>query len=240
MTKNINNNIPIYQQVKLYILKLINDDTWQKDRKLPSEHELVKILSASRMTINRALRELANEGYINRVAGVGSFAAEAKPASHPLEIRNIAEEIVARGHTHSCKVIKIGEARATPEVAIQFAIAPGSRLFHSQVLHFESDRAIQFEDRFVLPTFAPDYLKIEFDKTTTNEYLLKVSPSIEKVEQTIAAEQSSEELKKLLVLSEHEPSLILTRKTWVNNEVVTFSRLYHPAFNFQFSSHYKP
>lgn len=240
MTKNTNNNIPIYQQVKLYILKLINDDTWQKERKLPSEHELVKILSASRMTINRALRELANEGYIERIAGVGSFAAEAKPASHPLEIRNIAEEIVSRGHTHSCKVINIGEARATPEIAIQFSIAPGSRLFHSQILHFESDKAIQFEDRFVLPTFAPDYLTIDFNETTTNKYLVKLTPAIEKVEQIIAAEQSSEDIRKLLVLSEHEPSLTLTRKTWVNNEVVTFSRLYHPAFNFQFSSHYKP
>lgn len=240
MTKNINNNIPIYQQVKLYILKLINDEAWQKDRKLPSEHELVKILSASRMTINRALRELANEGYITRIAGVGSFAAEAKPASHPLEIRNIAEEIVARGHTHSCKVIKIVEVKATLKVAIQFSIAPGSRLFHSQVLHFENDRAIQFEDRFILPTFAPDYLTIDFDKTTTNEYLLKVSPSIEKVEQIITVEQSCDDISKLLVLSMHEPNLILTRKTWVNKEVVTFSRLYHPAFNFQFSSHYKP
>ncbi len=235
-----NKSIPIYQRVKLYILELINDEAWQKEQRLPSEHELVKILSTSRMTINRALRELANEGYINRVAGVGSFAAEAKPASHPLEIRNIAEEIVSRGHTHSCKVIKISEARATPEVAIQFSIAPGSRLFHSQVLHFESDTAIQFEDRFVLPTFAPDYLTIDFDKTTTNKYLLKVAPSIEKVEQIIAADQPRDEISKLLKLSKHEPSLTLTRKTWVNNTVVTFSRLYHPAFNFQFSSSYKP
>ena len=235
-----NKNIPIYQRVKLYILELINDEAWQKEHRLPSEHELVKTLSTSRMTINRALRELANEGYINRIAGVGSFAAEAKPESHPLEIRNIAEEIVSRGHTHSCKVIKIDEARATPEVAIQFSIAPGSRLFHSQVLHFESDTAIQFEDRFILPTFAPDYLKLDFDKTTTNEYLLKVAPSIEKVEQIIAAEQPKEDIRKLLKLSEYEPSLTLTRKTWVNKTVVTYSRLYHPAFNFQFSSSYQP
>ena len=137
-------------------------------------------------------------------------------------------------------MIKISEARATPEVAIQFSIAPGSRLFHSQVLHFESDTAIQFEDRFVLPTFAPDYLTIDFDKTTTNKYLLKVAPSIEKVEQIIAADQPRDEISKLLKLSKHEPSLTLTRKTWVNNTVVTFSRLYHPAFNFQFSSSYKP
>ena len=137
-------------------------------------------------------------------------------------------------------MIKIGEVKATLEVAIQFSIAPGTRLFHSQVLHFENDKAIQFEDRFVLATFAPDYLTIDFNKTTANEYLLNVSPSIEKVEQIIAVEQSTEQISRLLELFEHEPNLILTRKTWVNNEVVTFSRLYPPAFNFQFSSHYKP
>lgn len=240
MTKTINQNVPIYQRVKLYILELIKSEIWEEGRKLPSEHELVDKLSVSRMTINRAFRELVSEGYIERISGVGTFVVEAKPESHPLEIRNIAEEIEARGHTHTCIVKEIKEVRATPAIAVQFSIMPGSRLFHSQILHFESNKAIQFEDRFVLPSFAPDYLTIDFSKVTTNEYLTTLASIIEQLEQTITAELPDDIIRNLLQLSEHEPSLTLTRKTWVNNSVVTFSNLYHPAFNFQFASRHKP
>ena len=85
------------------------------------------------MTVNRALRELANEGYVERIAGVGTFAIEKKAQSHPLEIHSIAEEIALRGHVHESKVVKLDEVRATAEEALLFAITPGARLFQLEV-----------------------------------------------------------------------------------------------------------
>ena len=51
---------PLYQMVKQHILSLIANGQWDEDRRLPSEHELVAALGVSRMTVNRALRELAS------------------------------------------------------------------------------------------------------------------------------------------------------------------------------------
>jgi len=232
--------IPMYQMVKSYVLELIKNEQWSESRKLPSENDLVNKLSVSRMTVNRALRELVTEGYIERVSGVGTFASEPKSASHPLEIKNIAEEILSRGHIHTCEVIELGEVRASPTEAMHFSIAPGSRLLHSTIKHLESGTIVQIEDRFVLPSFAPDYLTANFVETTTSTYLFKITSSIQQVEQIISAELSTKKIRTLLELTESEPTLLLTRKIWVENEVVTYSHLYHPAKYFQFVSKYKP
>ncbi|MCZ6831686.1 MAG: histidine utilization repressor [Gammaproteobacteria bacterium] len=232
--------IPLYQMVKQHILELIDKDDWGEGRRLPSENELVKVLSISRMTINRALRELTNEGYIVRVSGVGTFVAEKRAQSHPLEIRNIAEEITHRGHVHESKVISLQAVRATPETALYFNIAAGARLFQSVILHSESGSPIQLEERYVHPAFAPAYMEEDFSAKTTTEYLLEISSSIDEIEQIVQAAMPSKSTSKLLSMSPDEPCLVLFRRTWVKQQVVTRTTLYHPASRYQFGSRYKP
>ena len=70
--------MPRYEQVKSHILKLIGDGTLAPHDRVPSENELVDAFGLSRMTVNRALRELAEEGYVVRLAGVGTFVADSR------------------------------------------------------------------------------------------------------------------------------------------------------------------
>ncbi len=231
---------PLYERVKLHVLQLIEDEAWGDERRLPSESDLVKTCNASRMTVNRALRELVAEGYIERIAGVGTFAAETKAASHPLDIRNIAEEIAERGHSHSCEVIALSHIRATAEIALQFSVAMDTRLFHSEILHFENGLPIQYESRYVLPEFAPDYDSVDFHEITTNQYLLSMSSRIEKSEQKIMAQLPPTAVAAALQIESGEYCLVLERRTWVKGRVVTYSQLFHPATRFQFESIYTP
>ncbi|RUZ58861.1 GntR family transcriptional regulator, partial [Mesorhizobium sp. M7A.F.Ca.US.007.01.1.1] len=63
---------PLYEKEKDYILANIGTGRWGKDRKLPSENELVASLGVSRMTVHRALRELTSAGFLIRLQGVGT------------------------------------------------------------------------------------------------------------------------------------------------------------------------
>src|SRR5688572_30909719 len=92
--------LALYEQVKSFITHKIQDGSWPAGHRLPSESELVAKFGVARMTVNRALRELMEQGRIVRVAGVGSFVAEDKPQSTLLQIANIASEIRARGHDY--------------------------------------------------------------------------------------------------------------------------------------------
>ena len=84
---------PRYQQLKDLIIERISSGELQPTDRVPSENELVESMQVSRMTANRALRELDSEGYVERVAGRGTFVSDFRSQSHLLEVRNIADEI---------------------------------------------------------------------------------------------------------------------------------------------------
>ena len=84
---------PLYRKVKTLIKQRIVSGEWPPEERIPSENELVKLLGVSRMTVNRALRELTAEGYLVRVQGVGTFVSARKPVAAMLKIRPIKKEV---------------------------------------------------------------------------------------------------------------------------------------------------
>src|SRR6201996_5980138 len=102
---------PLYLQVKRHILENIGSGKWGTSSRVPSENDIVKSFGVSRMTANRALRELRDEGILVRIAGVGSFVAERQAHGHPLEIRGIDAEIRHRGHDYRAEVVALERVR---------------------------------------------------------------------------------------------------------------------------------
>ena len=138
---------PIYQRVKQAIVSQIREGLWKANQRVPSESELVNELGVSRMTINRALRELTSEGFLVRMQGVGTFVAEMKGYTAMLEVHNIADEIAQRGHQHSCKILAIGQDKADPEQAAVLGLTTGQTLYHSLIVHYENDLPVQLQAR---------------------------------------------------------------------------------------------
>ena len=101
----MNDMLPLYVQIKDHILGNINSGAWAAGSRVPSENELVESFGISRMTANRALRELAGDGYLARVPGVGTFVKEQAARPRMMTLRKIAEELEARGHQHSSRLI---------------------------------------------------------------------------------------------------------------------------------------
>lgn len=66
---------PIYEQIKDGLRRLILSDVIRQDEKLPSVRELASQLAINPNTIQKAYRELEQEGYVYTVPGRGSFAA---------------------------------------------------------------------------------------------------------------------------------------------------------------------
>jgi GntR family histidine utilization transcriptional repressor len=225
---------PLYQKLKDYIIKHIDNGDWLPSQRVLSEYELVDKFNVSRMTANRALRELTSEGYIQRIPGVGSFVAEPEAESHLLEIHNIADEIESRGHTHSLKIISNKKVKAKAELANQMQIKPGSSIFHSVIIHMENHIPIQHEDRYVNPQIAPEYGKVDFNNQTPGEYLLAIAP-LQQVEHTVHARQPDLQLAKRLHMADNEACLIVNRRTWSNGNIATVVTLSHPGSRYHLS-----
>ncbi len=230
---------PLYERIKTLILNQIASGGWVAAQRIPSENDLVRLVGASRMTVNRALRELTDAGYLVRVQGVGTYVADRRAQGHPLAIRNIADEIVERGHVHTAHVITLERCIATAELAGHFNLRPGHELFHSRLVHLENGLPIQLEDRYVNPAVVPGYLVQDFTLTTPNAYLMQVAP-LQSVEHVVQAARTDAATAQRLQMDVGEPCLVLRRRTWTRGAVATVVTLSHPASRFELQGRFNP
>ena len=228
-----------YARVKEYLKTGLSVGRWTPGTLMPSESELVSQFQVSRMTVTRALRELQAEGLVSRVQGVGTFAAHLAPVSSSLTIRDLHEEIVARGHRHHAQVHLAQEERAAAGLAQQLGLAMGAPVFHTLIVHFENGVPLQCEDRYVNPACAPDYLKADFTQITPTHYLLSVAPLWE-AQYSIEAGPPSAKEAELLGIAATDPCLIIVRRT-INRDIpITLARLVHPGSRYRIHGQFKP
>ena len=230
--------LALYEQVKEFISRKIQDGTWPAGHRLPSEHELVAQFGVARMTVNRALRELVEQGRITRVAGVGSFVAEDKPQSTLLQIANIASEIRARGHDYGFQLVASERIAASADVAAWLDLRAGESVFHTVCLHLEDGVPVQLEDRYVNPRVVPDFLDQDLAATPPSEYLVRHVP-FDQIEHLVDAVLPTVDQALRLSMPAAEPCLLLTRRTWTRTVPVTLVRCLHPSTRYRLGSRFR-
>jgi GntR family transcriptional regulator, histidine utilization repressor len=226
--------LPAYEQVKAFVKGQISSGAWRPGDAVPSEAALQQRFGISRMTVNRAMKELAVEGLVTRTQGSGTVVAQLHRISTTLALRDIGEEIAERGHGHTTRVLLVEAVKAPAELAQVFKLRAGARLFHSRLVHLEDGVAIQLEDRYVNPAAAPDYLEADFTTTTPTSYLLEHAPLTEASYSIEAGLAASEEARHLGI-KRGDPCLVMTRCTVSGPHVASFARLVHPGARYSFS-----
>ncbi|MCX7056885.1 MAG: histidine utilization repressor [Proteobacteria bacterium] len=219
---------PLGVRIRQFVLGKIECGAWPEGFRVPSETELAARFGTARMTVHGALRDLAAAGVLLRRPRAGTRVAARRPQSTLLEVRNIHDEILERGHRHTAVVHRLAAEPCDLSTATELDVAPGSPVFHSIIVHCENDVPIQLEDRYVKQSFAPLYLEQDYSRRTPNEYLMGLGP-LEEVEHVIQALIPDRPMRQQLKMREGEPVLQVRRRTWSGGSVVTSARLIHPG-----------
>ncbi|MCD4719980.1 MAG: histidine utilization repressor [Desulfobacula sp.] len=222
----------LYDKIKKSVVKDIELGKLKPDDRVPSETQLARIFNASRMTANRALKELTEEGRIVRAQGVGSFVARPKPDVALLEIKSIAKEIKDWGGVHSSQIMVLKEEKVTEQIAQNMDLNLEDTIFHSIILHKDRGMCVQYSERFINPKVAPHYLSQDFKKITPSEYLLEVAP-IQEAEHIIEAVTCKSQIQKCLKIQPDEPCISLKRRTWSFDVVATYSIIISPGSRYK-------
>lgn len=228
----------LYQQIKQHIIRDIDGGMLKPDDRVPSETQLAKQFNASRMTANRALKELSEEGRILRVQGVGTFVARPRPEAALLEIKAVSKEIQEWGGRHSADVILLEQRLPPHQIAEKMRLDPETEAFHVVVVHKDRQIPVQYSERWVNPRVAPEFLAQDFTRTTPSEYLLDIAP-VQEAEHVIEAVVPDQRIRQLLQISEHTPCLKLSRRTWALDQVATCSILISPGNRYRLKGRFK-
>ncbi len=230
--------LPAYGRVKAFIKKRISAGTWKPGDPVPSESVLMVQFAVSRMTVNRALRELMGEGLVTRVQGSGSFVAELHRISSTLTIRDIHEEVVERGHVHTVRVLLAVAENAGVDLAQALGLSIDGRVFHTQLIHLENGVPIQYEDRYVNPAAAPHYLETDFTQITPTHHLLEEAPLTEASYSIEACLPSALEARHLEI-SVGEACLVMMRRTVSGANIASVVRLVYPGSRYSFAGKFQ-
>lgn len=228
-----------YARVKQFLKDGLAAGRWAPGELMPSEAELVARFGVSRMTVNRALRELQGEGLVEREQGVGTFAARLHRVSSTLTIRDLHDEIESRGHRHHAVVHVQRAERAPRPLAAQLGLATGARVFHTLIVHHENGLPLQCEDRYVNPAASPRYLESDFTRTTPTHVLFETT-ALWRAQYSIEAAAASADEARLLDIRAGEPCLVVTRRTHTRDAPITIARLVHPGSRYGLQGEFAP
>ena len=224
---------PHYQRLKGFLTGQIEAGVLKPGDRLPSEAELVRQFSVSRMTANRAFNELEGEGAITRVQGRGSFVAVRKTEAAVLDIRDIAAEITARGQSYACKPVQVERPKDRVMNGL-LGLPAASQHYRTCLVHFADGEPVQIEDRFVNPRFAPNYIDQDFSRTTPYQYLMSLA-SLQGAEHAFEAQLPTPEQANWLRIALDEPCLVLRRRTWSLNMVASVAILTAPNSRYRYA-----
>lgn len=226
-------------RIREHILQHIENGDWPPEHQVPAESELMQQFDASRMTVHRVLKELAAEGYVYRRRGLGSFVARRTPRSELLVITDISEEISARGGNYSCELKYLSAEPGSPLITQIFGEGKTGSIARSKVVHKENGVPIQLEDRHVDLRTAPRYLEVDFTTTTAHKYLMLAAP-LHKAEHELTAVLPNREQQIFLNIGSDEPCLLLRRRTWSKDRLVSYAELLYPGSRFSFGGVFGP
>jgi len=231
-------SLPAYEQVKAFIKAQINAGHLRPGDAVPSEAVLQQQFGLSRMTVNRAMTELAAEGLLTRIRGSGTVVAQWHRISSTLAVRDIQEEVVERGHRHTCVVLTLEIVSADVALAQALRVRSGAKVFHSVMVHYEDGVPIQLEDRHVNPAAAPDYLQVDFQTTTPTQYLFQCAP-LSEARYSIEAALPTKLEAKALGIKPSEPCLVITRCTISGAHVASQGRLVYPGMRYHLQGNFQ-
>ena len=245
--------IPAYQRIKNAILENIHSGKWQAGNAISTEMALAEEFGVSRMTVNRALKELSEERVLERRQGSGTFVAQQQFNHTFVEVRNIAQDLKSANRDYQAKVVSkrgITASMLNDELRRKFGLekvvetseskkgksidSEAAVLYEVKIIHFADGQPIQFEERWVDALKVPEFIEQDFSVVNTSDYLIAKSP-LERGSYTIRALAAPDEIAALLQITAQSPTLVLCRQTYSAGQVLTFVKMWHAGERYQFS-----
>lgn len=215
-----------YRDIKSDILGRITRGDWPPGSLIPGELELAETYGSARATVNRAMRELAEDGIIERKRKSGSRVRLAPLRQARFDIPVIRREIEEQGRAYRYALVR-SEVIAAPDwLRARLALAPGDEVRHLVCLHLADGVPWQHEDRWINLALLPQARAADFSAIGPTEWLMAQIP-FSAVEISLSATAADAALAAQLDCAPGDPLLLTERSTRWNDQMVTYVRLVH-------------
>jgi GntR family transcriptional regulator len=204
---------PLYEQIRDLLLQGIQTGEYKPGERIPSERNLSSRFGVSRLTVNKALKELERAGILYAQVGKGTFISGAV-YDQPLDrLTGFSDDMRTRGHRASSAILCAETVFAPDDVARILKVLPGARLYRLQRLRLADEQPIAVETAYILASLCPDLLdKHDFTRESLyGVFRRDYGIHLTYAEQTIEARPATRDEAKALHVKPFQPVLCMTR-----------------------------
>ncbi len=229
----------LHQRILADIEQRILSGKWPPGHRIPSEHELTIEYQCSRMTVNKALTQLAQASMIERRRKVGSFVMRSQSRSAVLEIQDIRAEVTALGLPYRYDIIESRKRRSQRADIDALELDESGPVIELRTLHYAGPRPFCLELRLINLSTVPSAAGEDFSDEAPGAWLVRHVPWTS-AEHRIRAGAADAETAPALKVRRGTPCLVVERRTWIGGKPVTFVRLTYPGEGHELVARFSP
>ena len=232
-------NPSMHQRILGDIEGRILSGEWPPGSRIPFEHELSAQYACARMTVNKALTQLAKAGLIERRRKVGSFVTRPLSRSAVLEIPDVKSEVAALGRPYRFDILNRRRRRGVRADAGKLEGLGAGQVLELACLHWAGKKPFCLEERVINLTATPEAADETFADAAPGAWLLSRAPWTS-AEHHIGARGADARQAQLLGLSEGAACLSIERRTWSGEAPITYVRLTYPGEAHELVARFSP
>jgi GntR family transcriptional regulator len=145
--------VPLYFQLRSFILDRIGAGEWKPGDRLPSESELGSLFGVSRTTVRQALGELTAQGLLTRIQGKGTFISQPRIQQRLNLLTGFTQDMQGRRMRPASQVLDLEQVRAEGPAARYLGLVEGAAVVLLRRLRLADGEPMAVETAYLLGEF---------------------------------------------------------------------------------------
>lgn len=166
--------------------------------KLPSERFLAELFKANRITLRKALRQMAGEGLIYSIPTQGTFLSQPKFCENVAGFISFSSAWGEDGRRVGSKLLKFAVVDSDLKTSRLFGVPLGSKVYELRRLRLLDDVPVSIETSYLLEETCPGLIRFDFGhnrslyQTLFEEYGIRIRQQQQNIRATKMTEEETE------------------------------------------------
>jgi GntR family transcriptional regulator len=213
----MSNQLPVYIQIHDQLKNEIEKGVWKIGDRLPSERELAAKFNVSRMTLRQAIKNLADEGILERKIGSGTYVASEKVQEKMSGTTSFTEIMKSQNRIPSSKTVSYFLTSPSSSEMEKLSLDKDETILRMERIRYADNVPICFEVASIPHKLIEGYSKAEITDSFYHTLEQKGGKKIGHANQTISAMLASEQIADYLEIKRGEAVLRLRQVSYFDD-----------------------
>ncbi|MCI5569453.1 MAG: GntR family transcriptional regulator [Lachnospiraceae bacterium] len=215
-------NAPVYMQVYQRLKQEIQTGEYPYGSFLPNESSLEEIYDVSRTTIRKAIKMLADEGFLDVHQGLGTRVLDNRAMQNYNRVTSVTETLRKKGFEVTTAGMMIDIQKADREIANELNIAVDSKIARIQRLQLADGKPVTLMENYIEYARVPGIEAYQNDFVALYQFIEeKYGLIIDETQDKISAKAASFMESRILEVEPNEALLVVHRITYYKGQPVT-------------------